>query len=334
MILVGDFVPQKTSPNLPDFGDEIILANLEGPLCEDGLKPIDKVGIHLHSSPRKFVGRWAFTLANNHLMDYREEGLRQTIHQLNEQQIPYVGAGASLREARETMWLEDAGKRIAVIGCCEHQFGVADEQHGGVAALGDWVASAIQNVKTTGADFVIVSSHMGSESSKYVSPRQVALYHSFIEAGADVVHGHHAHIPQGWEEYLGKPIFYGLGNYVIDQTCWQQDKNFLWSLLVRIDFSGDNITWRVEKVGTVPEDADSYLEEANAIFKDEGLLEGRWIDNCSTQYGLYYKPFLKFSLKGLLSRVIHPKRSKLVRDCFNRCETHRDIIRTACFKGG
>lgn len=329
MILVGDFVPQKTSPNLPDFGDEIILANLEGPLCEDGLKPIDKVGIHLHSSPRKFAGRWAFTLANNHLMDYCEEGLRQTIHQLNEQQIPHVGAGASLREARETMWLEDAGKRIAVIGCCEHQFGVADGHHGGVAALGDWVLASIRNAKVQGADFVVVSSHMGSESSKYVSPRQVALYHSFIDAGADVVHGHHAHIPQGWEEYRGRPIFYGLGNFVIDQTCWQRDKNFLWSLLVSIDFSGEKPIWKVDKVGSVPEDVEDYLDEANAIFHDEKLLNAKWRENCRVQYRQYYKPFIEFSFRGFLMTFLHPRRYRLVRECFRNCETHRDIVNTA-----
>ena len=100
MILAGDFVPQKTIPEIPDFGDEIVLANLEGPLCEDGLKPIDKVGIHLHSSPRQIPGRWAFTLANNHLMDYREEGLRRTLEVLDDQAISHGGAGLSLGKAR------------------------------------------------------------------------------------------------------------------------------------------------------------------------------------------------------------------------------------------
>ena len=107
MILVGDFVPQKTSPDLPDWGDEIILANLEGPLCSDGLRPIDKVGIHLHSAPRRFQGRWAFTLANNHFMDYREEGMCETIRLLDGQAIPHTGAGGTLEEARAPMWLEE-----------------------------------------------------------------------------------------------------------------------------------------------------------------------------------------------------------------------------------
>ena len=329
MILAGDFVPQKADFSLPDFGDEIVLANLEGPICEDGLKPIEKVGIHLHTAPLELTGRWAFSLANNHLMDFRAEGLYQTVAYLKQRNIPFAGAGDNEMQARRPMWIVEGGKQIAVISCCERQFGAADIKHPGVAVMGDWVPDLIRDVKKREADFVIVSCHRGSELSKFVSPRLVEIYHSYIEAGADVVHGHHAHVPQGWETYDGKPIFYGLGNFIVDAGNWQGDPNYLWSLIARMKFEGSKIAWTVEPIGRVPVTFDEYVKECNAIFSDRDLLERRWRENCIKQYNKFYKPYLRISLRSLFGWFSRPRQQWLLQKCFSECETHKDIIATA-----
>ena len=78
MLLAGDFIPKALKVQLPAcFNKELVLANLEGPVCADGLHVSNKVGVHLHSVPFDIPCRWAFSLANNHLMDFREEGLLQ-----------------------------------------------------------------------------------------------------------------------------------------------------------------------------------------------------------------------------------------------------------------
>jgi len=329
MVLVGDIVPQDAHFESPDFGDNLVLANLEGPVCRDGLSPIEKVGPHLHSVPFRLKGRWAFTLANNHLMDFQVEGMHETMTFLREQGFPFGGVGENESEARKPLWLSECGKRIAVICCCEHQFGVADPDSAGVAAQGAWVAESIVGARKDGADIVVVSSHAGSESTKLVSPRLQMLYHGWIDAGADVIHGHHAHVPQGWETYKGKPIFYGLGNFIVKREDWAGSKDQLWSLVVKLDVTGDRLHWKVEPFGIVPNDWESYIDDANIIFGNAETMKIRWQDNAVTQYDRYYKPFLEFSFRQLAYSIMHPRRMRLLRQNFARCENHLDIIKTA-----
>lgn len=330
MYLAGDFAPQKAKFSVPDFGDELVLANLEGPVCRDGLRPIAKVGPHLHSVPFEMEGRWAFTLANNHFMDYRVEGLRESKSFLKSKGFSCGGAGESVAEARQILWLSEQGKKIAVICCCEHQFGVADQDVPGVAAQGPWVAELISVAREQGAGIVIVSSHAGSESEKFVSPRLRALYHAWIDAGADVIHGHHAHVPQGWESYKGRPIFYGLGNFIVDPADWSSNPNQLWSLVAHVDFTGDRLRWSVKPVGRVPSTVDDYLAEANKIFLDDKLLQETWVRLAREQYKRYYRPYLTLSLRSVLGWLRHPKAMHLLLKNFSMCENHVDIIESSC----
>ncbi|HYE22163.1 MAG TPA: CapA family protein, partial [Verrucomicrobiae bacterium] len=71
-------------------------------------------------------------------------------------------------------------------------------------------------------DFLIVSTHMGTEYKRDPDPRNVELAHKAIDSGADMLIGHHPHWIQTIEEYNGKWIFYSLGNFVFDQM-WSQD---------------------------------------------------------------------------------------------------------------
>ena len=329
MVLVGDIVPQNAEFESPEFGDELVLGNLEGPVCRDGLKPIAKVGPHLHSAPFDLKGSWAFALANNHFMDFKEEGMHESISFLRDKGFAFGGAGGNETEARKILWLRENGKSIAVICCCEHQFGVAGPDMAGVAAQGAWVAESIVRAQKDGADVVVVSSHAGSESTKLVSPRLQALYHSWIDVGADVIHGHHAHVPQGWEIYSGKPIFYGLGNFIVKKEDWANNKDQMWSLVVRLDVSGDRLRWQVEPFGLVPEDWQYYINDANIIFDNAEVMKTRWRNNAVDQYDRYYKPFLEFSFRQFAYSIMHPRRMRLLRQNFARCENHLDIIKTA-----
>lgn len=292
MLFAGDFVPQTTVPRLPDFGAQWMVANLEGPVCAANPSGVAKVGVHLRSEPFAISGKVAFALANNHMMDFGTDGLRQTRQFLSDRGYSCAGAGESEDEARRPMILEEGGKRIAVISCCERQFGVATVSSAGVAARGEWLYAAIAAARAN-ADFVVVSCHCASEFSTAVSPRLQAFYRSLVDAGADVVHGHHAHVPQGWESYRGRPIFYGLGNFAVARENWKGLENGLWSLLAWVDFSGDAPTWRVEPFGEVPSDAEAYLARANLGFERPELLEALWQDSCVRLYHRLYEQQLR-----------------------------------------
>ena len=98
--------------------------------------------------------------------------------------------------------LEENGCKIAVLCCCERQFGIAHDNIAGCAEMGVWLYGAIREIKQTkSADYIIVSCHAASEFSPWVSPKLRSFYHSLVEAGADCIHGHHSHVPQGYEVY-------------------------------------------------------------------------------------------------------------------------------------
>lgn len=358
MTFVGDFVPQKTKPTLPDFGEGWVVANLEGPVCADETPKALKVGVHLHSAPFEVNGKWAFALANNHLMDFGVEGLKQTFAFLSTRkqtaEAAWTGAGTDVGCAREPMILEESGKKVAVISCCERQFGVATETTAGVAEKGEWLYAAIAKAKCE-ADFVVVSCHCASEFSTAVSPRLQAFYHSLIDAGADVIHGHHSHVPQGWEEYKGRPIFYGLGNFVVDSDMWRSDPNYQWCLVARVDFANEKLTWSVTPQGRIPADVEEYLARANLGFRRPELLEALWQESSVKLYHWLYEQNLRIAsvesvrlsvrdrlrkilfatgdiIRALLGRELPTTKSKfygrVVYNFFN-CESHVDMISSA-----
>ena len=316
MLLAGDFIPQNRLVSLPDsFRRQTILANLEGPVCSDGLRKSEKVGLCLHTTARKgmfdTLPRFAFSLANNHLMDYSEEGLRQTVQILGQSSIPWAGAGKNEAEARKPMILEEEGKRIAVFCCCERQFGMATRNTAGCASMGVWLYSAIRKIKASGeADLVIVSCHAASEYSPWVSPTLHDFYHTLVDVGADCIHGHHAHVPQGYEEYKGRPIFYGLGNFVVDPGMWCGNPHQLWSLVVDIRFGKGKVEWSLKPfavtltsdiltVSCIAEDDEcgyaDYLDCANAQFATKDILEACWQEVCVRLYHKLYEQRLRAS---------------------------------------
>lgn len=346
MILAGDFVPLKTVPKIEDFNGELVLANLEGPVCASDLPEAPKSGPNLCSNPFKISGRWAFVLANNHMMDYGLKGLCATVEFLKKNGYSYAGAGENIEAARQPMTVIENGKRIDIYSCCEKQFGIAGRARAGVAEKGLWLFDAIASSRRDGADYIIVSSHIASEMSPFVSPSVVEFYHCLVDAGADVIHGHHSHVPQGFEEYRGKLITYGLGNFIVDPDWgWKRHPDFLWSLIVKLDFSERGIVWKVMPYGAVPNYAPRYIEAVNRGFNDAQMLEGLWQAVCMRLYNYTYKYGIygtRMKIRATLSRI---KRTILREPLLSRselaqlqqrgkwqlfgCESHRDAIDTA-----
>jgi poly-gamma-glutamate synthesis protein (capsule biosynthesis protein) len=168
------------------------------------------------------------SLANNHGMDYGPEALLQGLGLLREQAIGTIGAGANAAEARAPYIAEVKGLTLAFLGYVHVP--VEARSHFDTAswtatagtpglAWGDpeAIAADVTAVRPQ-ADVVIVVLHSAYEYVEAPSPPQVAAAKAAIDAGADLVIGHHAHILQGVEFYNGGVIVYGLGNFafVID----------------------------------------------------------------------------------------------------------------------
>lgn len=155
---------------------------------------------------------------NNHAYDFGPEALLDSMENLRRNDIVPVGAGADEREALRPAVLDVEGWKVAVVGLgtvVDPPDSVAGPGHPGVAAGHDTAAMlrAIRAAEQE-ADLVIVTIHWGVELDTTPRAEQVELGHQFVDAGADIVFGHHAHRLQPLDHYQGRAIFWGLGNFV------------------------------------------------------------------------------------------------------------------------
>jgi poly-gamma-glutamate capsule biosynthesis protein CapA/YwtB (metallophosphatase superfamily) len=165
------------------------------------------------------------SLANNHTPNFGEKGLADTISYLDEAGIMHVGAGIDA-EAHAPRFITAKGITFAFLAYNDDDVVPAsyeaEKRRLGTAFMHiDRMTSAVQQAKNF-ADIVIVSMHSGTEYELYPNVSQEAFAHAAIDAGAEMVIGHHAHVVQTMEVYKGKHIFYGLGNFVFDQM-WSRE---------------------------------------------------------------------------------------------------------------
>ena len=310
MRFAGDWAPRDCLID-PLPWDGLTIANLEGPVISQrhAHYASPKSGPHLsHSTlpdgPNEFI--WA--LANNHFMDFGQAGLSETLQVLVATGMQYVGAGQDLAAASRPLVIMQDGMRIGILSRCEVQFGIATDRRPGVAPLDATVYRAIGELKQE-TDVVIASIHAAAEMCPWPSSKRQDAWRALIEAGADVVHGHHAHVPQGWETYEGGLIFYGLGNLCVDPQKWVQHPNAFWSLAPELSWTGGRLSMQpltavIEDRGDSVRVRDAspaevtehhgYLAECNRPLSDRRLLEGLWQEASVRMYRHHFAGYLGF----------------------------------------
>jgi poly-gamma-glutamate synthesis protein (capsule biosynthesis protein) len=170
----------------------------------------------------------ACVLANNHILDYEERGLRDTLRVLNASGIRYAGAGVNAAEAAKPAMLEVQGASpccVALLSFTDNQPDfAADAEHPGTNYLEvtlnketlTRIANSIAQAREQGADLVVFSNHWGANFVERPAPEFRSFARRVIELGADIYYGHSAHICQGIEIHQGKPILYDTGNFIDD----------------------------------------------------------------------------------------------------------------------
>lgn len=322
--------------------------NLECPIVEHDAQPIPKCGPNL-KGPREMVDalQWAgfdcFTLANNHILDYGETGMLDTLMYLNDMRADYVGGGNSLRQASETLYKSIDGRTLAVINCCEHEFSIATENSSGANPLNPIQQYYKIQEARKNANYVLVIVHGGHEHYQLPSPRMKETYRFFVDAGADAVINHHQHCYSGYEVYKGKPIFYGIGNFLFD---WDGERNSIWNegYMVELNFD-DNISWKLipyvqcaEKpivelmVGDKMKEFYSQVKKLSTIITDDEKLVATYsnlINLKSPGQKIVFTPYTNRYLRVLAYRGWIPSflNNKKISEIINyiACESHRDI---------
>jgi len=192
-------------------GIDIVFGNLEGPIVKNPPDFLDNsLKFAFNSDVMKAIS-WShfnlFSLANNHTLDMGKEGLEETEKWLKKYGTNFVGdplSGSS--DNLNSSFLRDNITFLAF----NQIFPFMDKE--------EEIIKTIKMVKSSNPDnFLIISMHWGEEYKLINSPVQQSLAHKIIEAGGDLIIGHHPHVVQNIEKYQGKLIFYSLGNFIFDQ---------------------------------------------------------------------------------------------------------------------
>lgn len=214
-----DFPYKKLTSELQ--AADFTIANLESPFTDKGQKQTKEYVYR--SSPLALpalmqAGVDMVNLANNHIMDYGQVGLVDTMDYLDHAGMMRVGAGHDDQEAYKPVIVEKKGRKIAVFGFSRVVPAVswyAAKGHPGVAGVYD-SKRALEAIKKAReeVDLIVVIAHWGEERKDLHNKIQTDLAHSFIDAGADLIVGGHPHVLQGFEQYKGKWIAYSMGNFI------------------------------------------------------------------------------------------------------------------------
>ncbi|MFZ0564987.1 MAG: CapA family protein [Chlamydiales bacterium] len=178
-------------------------------------------------------------LANNHILDFSEEGLFETLETLDSNQIFHIGAGRNLEEARKPVIVERKGVKIGILGFTDNEpTWKAGKNHPGVNYLpvGD-IQTALKDILPLRkqVDVLITTMHWGPNMVERPSPSFIDFAHRLIEEGVDIFHGHSAHIFQGYEIYQKGLILYDTGDFVDDyyvDPVLRNDRSFLFLVTV------------------------------------------------------------------------------------------------------
>jgi hypothetical protein len=329
--------------------NDLTITNLECPLYE-GNTPITKSGPNIKAKQETISGLQYLnfnlvTLANNHIFDHGKLGLESTLKLLKENKINYVGAGLNIEEASETFYFNKDGFKIAIINIAENEFGMSNEYGAGAHSLNlIQNFNKIQEAKQK-ADKVILIIHGGHEYFQYPSPRMVELYRFFIDAGVDVVVGHHTHCVSGYEKYNNGLIFYSLGNFIFD---WKTEKKSTWyeGLALKLVINSDKIDFELfpllqnkKEVGIRLMNEEekiiffSKINEINETITQPTILLEKWQEFIQTYEKWFICSFLPFNNNKMSAlfdklnlKLPYSKKNFVKQHNLVRCESHRDIL--------
>ncbi|OGG73079.1 hypothetical protein A3A38_04260 [Candidatus Kaiserbacteria bacterium RIFCSPLOWO2_01_FULL_53_17] len=224
---------------------DIAFGNLESPIAPG--PEVQPFEMTFRADPEaadalKDAGFDILSLANNHIPNLGPEGILETLHYLDAEGIMHVGAGKDAVEAGQPMFIIANGIIFGFLAYNDSDvvplsYEAGDDRAGTALMRIDKMIQAVKGAQNF-ADIVIVSMHSGTEYAPFPNKRQVTFARAAIDAGTELVLGHHPHVIQPVEVYNGKYIFYSLGNFIFDQM-WSDEVRE--GLAVRATFTKDGL---------------------------------------------------------------------------------------------
>lgn len=356
ILITGDLVVNQQYDTKNNIDKNIIdlfeqsdynIVNLEAPITSSETKII-KTGPNLKAdkdstlSVLKTLKIDAVTLANNHVLDYDEQGVSDTLQFCTDNKIATVGAGMNIKEASKTLYINSDEGKIAIINFAENEWSAATTDSAGFNPMN--VIDNTYQIREARrqANYVIVIIHGGHEYYNLPSPRMQKQYRFYAEQGADIVVAHHTHCISGNEVYKGVPIYYSLANFLFTKNNPNED----WynGLVLGIEIKDRVINTKLYPVEQEKENFKLSLsassrtigriKQFNSIITDSGELKEKWneyVQKQSNSYFNYWSPlsmiknrYIRAALKKLNFNLINKKGLALYLNLM-RCEAHKDL---------
>lgn len=247
---------------------DITFGNLETPIIAG--KTVNTSEMKFRTDPKSLAGlRYAgfdvLSLANNHMMNFGSKGLEETVKNLDQSGILHAGAGIGTDNISRSANLDIKGVKFAFLA---YTYNIdlkktsKGEEYGVSSMDKERMKGEVKKAKEK-SDIVVVSMHAGTEYKTRSGTFQQDFAHSAIDAGADLVIGHHPHVVQEMEKYNGKYIIYSLGNFVFDQM-WSNETRL--GAVAEITFNGKEIkSARFHPVKIFDYSQPSFIDGAEAI---------------------------------------------------------------------
>jgi len=336
--------------NLFSNSDYRIL-NLEAPVTSLDHKQILKTGPYLRCNYEVVLNALnklkinLLTLANNHILDYGNQGLKDTLSFCKDNNFNWVGVGDNRKLANTAKRIVKGDVQISIINLAENEWANATENSPGSNPL-----DLIDNVnlikkEKKESDFVFVIVHAGNEYNRLPSPNMKKRLRFFAENGADLIICHHTHCISGFETYKNVPIYYGIGNFLFTKSSSYND----WYNGLTVEITIRNNVLATKQIFTTQDESDfcvslakgkklqklkDKFHELSLIINDNIELNKEWnkyVDYKKNSFLKLWSPYTFISnryIKSILLRLGFKFRSKLPLSVFlnnMRCESHNEL---------
>lgn len=328
---------------------DLSISNLECPATEY-MSPMVKCGPCLKAKPQdvallKQKGFSLISLANNHIKDYQEQGVLDTLEHCKKNDIEYVGAGRNCEEAKQARFFDIKGRRIGVLSFAEKEFNVATEAEAGANFFDAYESPELISEYKKQCDYLVVLYHGGIEHYRYPSEMLQKKCRLMVRCGANAVICQHSHCIGTYEYYKDGYILYGQGNgvygYRSGNKAWNE------GLLLTIELGEDTVIKEkllsatentvIGASGEYEKDRMKQFHEESEKLNDEQFLREEWVRFCRKNRALNLpllfgknRVVIKINriTKNRLFRVLVPRSREMITMNLVRCDAWREVLTT------
>ncbi len=331
IIIVGDLFPVPSNSEKFSRGDveylfgericqlffdsDYRICNLEGALT-DYPGQCEKTGPSVFAPTSTICGFKKLridccTLANNHITDAGDQGVKDTIKTLVEEGIGFLGAGDNEDRIIHYHFFIVVDKRICLYNVAETMYNAPQKNKPGAYLYDEYIVCNELKTLRKQCDYLIVIYHGGVEKYRYPSPQTRERFHRMVDSGANMILSQHTHCVGSEEYYNGAYLLYGQGNFLFRSFNNEFTDT---GLIIELDIDGDSFTVKKHIVNAVNDTVryDDYQDfssfnERSIQVQDEEFLQEQFEKYCLNELPVYLRAYKGKTFCGKFVRRLLPR---------------------------